>query len=153
MYKCTYNSNKFFFKFRLMMLPINLGYFCKTCISSSLLSWSWLSKRFPKHYMLLALVFPQSWKINFYWWRKCKLYKHLRDLQAGTVLTAISLITSFPGTRKCYTCFQRRNQMTVWSSNDVSEPNNSPTQKRYLWTTTMSNMAQNNKNPGVVHIS
>lgn len=77
-----------FFSFRLIMLPINLGHFFKTCINSSLLSWSRLSNRFPQHYMLLALVFPQSWKINSYWWRKYKLYKQLRDLCAGTVLTA-----------------------------------------------------------------
>lgn len=70
--------------------------------------WSRLSKRFSKHYMILALVFPHSWKINSYWWREYKLYKQCRDLWAGTVLTAPSLRTSFPGTRKCYIYFQRR---------------------------------------------
>lgn len=104
------------------MLPINLGHFCKTCISSPLLSWSRLSKRFSQHYMLLALVFPQSWKINSYWWRKYKLYKQLRDLCAGTVLTAPSLTTSFPGSGKCYACFQRR------------ESKDSLIQQWYFWT-------------------
>lgn len=128
-----------FFSFRLIMLPINLGHFCKTCINSSLLSWSRLSNRFPQHYVLLALVFPQSWKINSYWWRKYKLYKQLRDLCAGTVLTAPSFLVL----ESTMHASKGWNQRTVWSSNDVSDPNNnSPTQQWYLWTITMNNMVQ-----------